>query len=147
MIEESRRRLKMLRAMVMTVGEAMMIAALLADWIKLSAPGSFGKGQILLFLAGFIVSLIGLLVQRIVALYRGVAIVTLNTLVLLACLESGAMVATRWSAYQARGLRCSCRTMLRKIGHQSIGVSSTCQIKYFIIPILFSEELLSKVQP
>lgn len=72
-----------------------MFIALLADWFGFGQPGSFGIGQFLLVLVGLLTGLIGLLGKRIVNLYQGVAIILLNTLVLLACLELGAIIISR----------------------------------------------------
>lgn len=101
--ETPRDRLRLLRAITLLIGGAMIIEGLLADWTGLSRPGSFGGDQILLVSAGLVVSLVGFLFrvndvqslrsfgQRIACLYRGAAILVLNTLVLLACLELGAI--------------------------------------------------------
>ncbi len=85
-----RHRLQVLRATIMVAGGAIMLVGLVADWIGLSTPGSFGKGQILAVLAGLGLLLIGLLGRRVVSFYRGGAVLLLNTLVLFACLELGA---------------------------------------------------------
>ena len=90
MMEEKSHRLKVLRVITMMVGGAMMVVGLVADQIGLSTPGSFGKGQILAVSAGLFLLLIGLLGQRVATLYRGAAVLMLNVLVLLVCLELGA---------------------------------------------------------
>lgn len=103
--EETRRdRLRVLRAITVLIGGAMIVEGLLADWTGLSRPGSFGGDQILLVSAGLVALVSGFLFrvndvrslrslgQRIAVLYRGAAIVILNTLVLLALLELGAML-------------------------------------------------------
>ena len=101
--ETPRDRLKVLRAITLLIGGSMIIEGLLADWTGLSRPGCFGGDQILLISAGLVVLVIGFLFrvndvqslrsfgQRIALLYGRVAIVVLNTLVLLACLELGAI--------------------------------------------------------
>jgi lysophospholipase L1-like esterase len=101
--ESYRDRLQLWRLLALLVGGATIAEGLLADWTGLSRPGSFGGDQILLVSAGLVVSLVGFLFgvndvrnlrsfgQRIAVLYRGAAILVLNTLVLLGCLELGAM--------------------------------------------------------
>lgn len=109
MIEEqaSRRRLRALRVASAAIGGAMIILGLAADRLGLGTPGSFGRGQIVFLLTGLIVFVFGLLTRvndvqsgrsfghRMAVLYRAAAIVLLNTLVLLMCLESGAILVLR----------------------------------------------------
>ena len=100
MEEETRRHgLKVLRPLTMVAGGTIMLVGLVADWIGLGMPGSFGKGQIMAVSAGLGLLLIGLLGQRVAALYRGAAILLLNTLILFACL---ALVAD-WIGLSAPG--------------------------------------------
>jgi lysophospholipase L1-like esterase len=80
----------------------MTFVALVAHWIGLSAPGSFGRSEILWLSAGIVVLLIAFLYRvddvqglrslglRVAAAYRGAAILTLNTIVLLVFLEVAA---------------------------------------------------------
>ncbi len=89
------------RTALLVVGGGMMIAAFLADRLGYGDVGSFGIGQLLLALAGLVVSLIGLLGKRFLSLYRQVAVHLLNTLVLLALLELLAILVGR-STFQIR---------------------------------------------
>jgi lysophospholipase L1-like esterase len=77
------------------VGATIAVLAIFADKLGYGDPGSLGVGQLLLALVGLVVALIGLLGKRIMELYRGVAILLLNTLVLLAVLELGAIIIAR----------------------------------------------------
>jgi hypothetical protein len=74
-----------------------MVLAIFADKLGYGDPGSLGVGQLLLALVGLAVALIGLLGKRIVELYRGLAILFLNTLVLLAVRELAAIIIARSS--------------------------------------------------
>ncbi len=85
-------------------GFALVLLAIVADWIGLSAAGSFGAGQILLCIVGLVLVFLGGYPlyaklesvaqsgQAILALYRGMGIVLLNTLVVLVLLEFFAIV-------------------------------------------------------
>lgn len=88
-----------IRALVIGIGAIVVVIALVADWIGLSAPGSFSTGQILLLSAGLLILLIGLLGQRIATLYRDVAVLGLNTLILLACIELTATIALKLESW------------------------------------------------
>jgi lysophospholipase L1-like esterase len=81
--------------LLILVGATIVVLAIFADKLGYGDPGSLGVGQLLLALVGLVVSLTGLLGKRIVELYRGVAILLLNTLVLLAILELGAIIIAR----------------------------------------------------
>ncbi len=76
---------------MMVLGGAMIFVALVAGWIGLSNPESFGRGQIALLSAGIVVLLIAFLSRsfghRLVEAYRKVAVLTLSALVLLALVE------------------------------------------------------------
>ncbi len=77
------------------VGGSLIIIAFLIDRLGYGDPGNFGVGQFLLVIVGLVVFLTGLLGKRIVNFYRGVALILLNTFVLLACLELGAIIVAR----------------------------------------------------
>jgi lysophospholipase L1-like esterase len=91
--------MKTLRTSMMVVGGAMIFVALVAGWIGLSTPESFGRGQILLLSAGIVVLLIAFLSRadnaqdlrsfghRMAEAYRKVAVLTLSALVLVALVE------------------------------------------------------------
>jgi lysophospholipase L1-like esterase len=81
--------------LLILVGATIVVLAIFADKLGYGDPGRLGVGQLLLALAGLVVALTGLLGKRILELYRGVAILLLNTLVLLAILELGAIVIAR----------------------------------------------------
>ena len=88
---------------MMVVGGAMIFVALVAGWIGLSTPESFGRGQILLLSAGIVVLLIAFLSRannaqdlrsfghRLAEAYREVAVLTLSALVLVALVELAAI--------------------------------------------------------
>lgn len=88
-------RIKALQVLLVLVGATIAVLAIFADRLGYGDPGSLGVGQLLLALVGLVVTLIGLLGKRIVELYRGVAILLLNTLVLLAVLELAAIIIAR----------------------------------------------------
>jgi hypothetical protein len=95
--------MKTLRTSMTVVGGAMIFVALVADWIGLSTPESFGGGQILLLSAGIVVLLIAFLSRaddapdlrsfghRLAESYRKVAVLTLSALVLVALVELAAI--------------------------------------------------------
>ncbi|MHC4271410.1 MAG: hypothetical protein ACYST2_03760, partial [Planctomycetota bacterium] len=86
-----------LRIMLIVLGGAVVILGLIMDLLGFGRPGSFGIGQLLLVLLGFSVLLIGLLRKKIFNFYRGLAIILLNTLVLIGILELVAIVFSRSS--------------------------------------------------
>jgi lysophospholipase L1-like esterase len=75
--------------LVFGVGAAILVLSLLADVIGLSAPG-FSTGQILASGVGGVLIVVGLLGKRSVKVYQSVAVMLLNTLVLLLLIEIGA---------------------------------------------------------
>lgn len=81
--------------LLLVVGGSLIIIAFLIDRLGYGDPGNFGSGQFLLVIVGLVVFLTGLLGKKIVNFYRGVALILLNTLVLLACLELGAIIVAR----------------------------------------------------
>ncbi len=92
-------RLKLSRILLILIGGILSIIGLTADWIGFGRPGSFGSGQWLLLAAGSTVLLISLLGKQCIDLYKGVAILLLNTLVLLVFLELGSVVISRMGLF------------------------------------------------
>jgi hypothetical protein len=90
------RNFSVVRTLLIFAGGAIMASALFADRLGFGQPGGFGIGQLLLGLVGLFVLLSGLLGKKIVDLYRGLAIILLNTLVLVGVLELGAIVIARY---------------------------------------------------
>jgi hypothetical protein len=88
-------RLKALPILLIVVGGTIMILAFVADKLGYGDSGSFGIGQLLLALVSLILLLIGLLGKRFFKLYQAVATIFLNTLILLALLELGAIIIGR----------------------------------------------------
>jgi hypothetical protein len=86
---------KVLRTTLVVTGCAVTIIALLADRLGFGDPGGLGTGQLLLALVGLFLGLAGLLGKRIASLYRAVALILLNTVVLLGALELGTIVFFR----------------------------------------------------
>lgn len=84
-----------LRAALVTLGSALVLIALLADQLGLGTPGSLGIGQVILALTGILVALGGILGRTFPRFYRGLAVVLLNTVVLLAVVEITAIVMAR----------------------------------------------------
>lgn len=93
--DSARRQFKCLPVILIVVGCATTIIALLADRLGFGDPGGLGTGQFLLAGAGLFLVLTGLLGKRIAKLYRATAIILLNTLVLLSAVELGAIVLFR----------------------------------------------------
>lgn len=93
--ETFRQRKKLLRLLVVGTGGAMFILALSVDRLGYGTPGSFGVGQFLLALLALTVILVGLLGKRMVDLHRAVAIILLNTLLLVGFLELGSIIIQR----------------------------------------------------
>ena len=87
--------LKPIQLVLIGIGGAILILALMVDWLGFGQPGNFGIGQLLLIVIGLVLVLIGLFGRRVIDLYRGIAIMLLNTLALLAFLELGAIVIAR----------------------------------------------------
>jgi hypothetical protein len=94
-------RRKLMRVLLNGIGGAIIILALVTDKLGLGTPGSFGLGQFLLLLMGFILALVGSLGKKFINLYRGIAIIILNTILLLALLELGAIVVSRLELFSS----------------------------------------------
>ena len=75
--------LNVFRIILIVFGGAIIVLGFIMDWIGFGRPGSFGIGQFLMVVIGLSVLLIGLLRKRIINFYRGLAIILLNTLVLI----------------------------------------------------------------
>jgi hypothetical protein len=80
---------------IIGISGAFISAAFIVDWIGLSAPGKFSLGQIVLVVIGLLILVIGVLGRRIATVYRGAAILLLNTIVILVCLELAAAVTIK----------------------------------------------------
>ncbi|MGH7717959.1 MAG: hypothetical protein ACREON_03825 [Gemmatimonadaceae bacterium] len=80
-----------LRAIPAALGAVMVLAALLGDRLT-GGGGGIGRTQVLLLVVGLLLLLGGILAQRAVPLYKAVALMALNTVVLLVVLELGAAV-------------------------------------------------------
>ncbi|MGB6995504.1 MAG: hypothetical protein WBG00_19945, partial [Thermoanaerobaculia bacterium] len=70
-----------------TAGGLMILVALLADELGLDHSPNFGAGETLLLIAGVGVLALALAGPRFQTLYRGAAILLLNTLVVIGVLE------------------------------------------------------------
>jgi lysophospholipase L1-like esterase len=79
---------------MLMAGGVLLAGALLADLLGISGAG-FSRGQALIALVGLVLLLIGALGNRVVDAYKTVAILLLNTLVLLLLIEIGAGVVSR----------------------------------------------------
>jgi hypothetical protein len=88
--------LKILRIILIVIGAAALLFAWLADWLGYGQPGSFGIGQFLLALTGIFVILIAVLGRKVGNFYRSLAVILLNTLILMGCLELGAIIFSRF---------------------------------------------------
>jgi lysophospholipase L1-like esterase len=101
------RRPTLIRVLVLTTGLTLVLAALFANRIGLSHTETMSRGKVLLWGAGLGIFLLGLLLRqndmlslenfgkRMRSLYQGIAIITLNTIVLLVFLEAGATLYFR----------------------------------------------------
>lgn len=83
------------RALTAAAGGTMILIALIAHRLGWSTPGGLGRGQLLLCAAGLIAMLVAVLGRRFGRLYKGVAIILLNTLVLFAFLEMVSIIVVR----------------------------------------------------
>lgn len=83
------------RLICLVFGGVLVGISFMADQLGFGQPGSFGGGQVMLALAGLVMILIGVIGQRIVELYRWIAIIVLNTFVLVAIMELVAIVVAR----------------------------------------------------
>ena len=94
------------RPILSAIGLLLVAAAFAVDWIGLSNPENFGAGQIVLLSAGMVLVLASWALRerqlrslrtvgrRLAGPYRSFAMVVLNTIVLLAVLETGAKILT-----------------------------------------------------
>ena len=87
--ETSRLRKKM-RIIILAISVAILGFAFVADWVGLSDPGSFSKGQMLLVATSVVLAVASMLGHRIVALYKSLALLILNTVVAFIIMELGA---------------------------------------------------------
>jgi lysophospholipase L1-like esterase len=79
----------------MGIGGSIITFAFVIDGLGFGMLGSFGIGQFLLLLIGLLILLIGLMGKKFTAFYRGAAIIILNTFLLFAFMELGAIVVSR----------------------------------------------------
>jgi lysophospholipase L1-like esterase len=84
-----------MRVISIVIGGAISVIAIFADKLGFGMPGSFGIGQFLLLLIGLILVLVGSFGKKFINLYRATAIIILNTILLFACLELGAIILSR----------------------------------------------------
>ncbi len=89
------RRLIGIRAALVAIGAAILLAALLLDRLGLGQPGGFGLGQLLLATLGVLLLLAGALGARFTSVYRATAILLLNTLLVLGLVELTAIAVAR----------------------------------------------------
>lgn len=89
--------LKVLRYLLIVVGMGAMAFAIFADSMGYGDAGSFGIGQYLLILIGLIILLIGFFGAKFFDIYKSTAVIILNTILLLALLELGAIILGRIS--------------------------------------------------
>ena len=87
--------IRVLRIITAVGGIITISLAFALDWLGFGRPGSFGIGQVLLLVVGILGLLIALLGKKTIALYRDVAVILLNTIVLLIFLELAAIVFAR----------------------------------------------------
>ena len=88
---------KLIPALFIVLGGILIVFAFLADLLGYGDVGSFGIGQIFLVIAGGIVFLLGVFGKRFIHIYRDIAVVFLNTLILIVLLELGAIIIGRLS--------------------------------------------------
>lgn len=87
--------MSLFRYALVIAGGGMFLVAFNIDRLGYGKPGSFGVGQLLLALLALTVILIGLLGKRVFHLHRAVAIILLNTLLLIGFLELGSIIICR----------------------------------------------------
>jgi len=81
---------KKARLIILAVSAAILGFAFGVDWIGLSEPGNFSKGQMLLAATSLLLAIACVLGHRIVAAYKGLALLLLNTMVAFVMMEFGA---------------------------------------------------------
>ena len=77
------------------LGVIVIVFSFSLDSLGFGSPGSFGIGQAILLTVGILGLLTGLLGRKVITLYKGFAIILLNTLILLALVELAAIVFAR----------------------------------------------------
>ncbi len=86
---------RVIRTAVAVVGIIIIVLTFALDRLGFGSQGSFGIGQTLLLIVGIFVLLSGLLGKKVFAIYRGIAVILLNTLFFLAIIELAAIVFAR----------------------------------------------------
>lgn len=94
-------RQKLLQVSIILAGGCILIFALMADRFGYGEPGRFGSGQFLLALISVAFILIGWQGRKIFNLYHAAALLLLNTLIMLALLELGAIAVARSGIFPA----------------------------------------------
>lgn len=89
----TRQRHRQVRRLTLGLGLVVATVGLAADVVGMSRSPGFGLFQLLLIAAGAVLVALSLLGRRALDAYRGLALVGLNTLVLLVAVEGAAMVA------------------------------------------------------
>lgn len=83
------------RIALIILGSALVLVAFFADRLGIGDAGSVGIGQVILGVIGLLLLLVGALQSRFTEFYRGLGIVLLNTVLLVAILELTAIVVGR----------------------------------------------------
>ena len=82
-------------ALLILIGVGFVLVALLADRFGYGDDTGFGVGQLLLGLLGIALLLVGYYGRNFLSIYRGAALVFVNTLLLLGFVELGAIAVSR----------------------------------------------------
>jgi lysophospholipase L1-like esterase len=91
----------MIRPLIIILSSILITGSFLTDMFGFGMPGSFGTGQIILVGFGMLTLLAGLLWTNFPHFYRGLAIISLNTLLIIALLELVAIIIARSGLVQS----------------------------------------------
>ena len=86
---------KVIKTAVALAGIIIVVFTFALDSLGFGSQGSFGIGQFLLLIVGIFILLSGLIGRKVFAIYRGIAIILLNTLFVLMFIELAAIVFAR----------------------------------------------------
>jgi hypothetical protein len=84
-----------LQLSLVLVGVVFVMIGVLADQLGIGRPGGLGLGQVLLIVFGIVVILVALLGNKAIVLYKSLALLALNTLLLFLFLELGSIFLMR----------------------------------------------------
>jgi len=94
------KRNKIIKASLIIIGVVLILVSIFSDRLGLSSGAGIGYGQIFILVLGLTLLLIAFLSRKFLSVYKAIAIMLLNTLVILAALEFGALLIIKFTGVE-----------------------------------------------